>query len=115
MPRVLMRKRCSCLPLGPMAASNSPGRADMTKRAASAGWRYDHVFHEVAVARQIDDGYEQLAGFEAHVCGLDGDAALALLFKPVEDPGEGEVLLTHLFSHLLNFFESLLIDVARLV
>ncbi len=67
----------------------------------------DHVLHEVAVARTVDDGEVVLVGVELLMGDVDGDTTLAFLGEVVHDVGELEAAL----ALLLGFLAVLLDDV----
>jgi len=75
----------------------------------------DHVLHEVAVARTVDDGEVVLVGVELLVGDVDGDTTLALLGEVVHDVGELEAALALLFGFLFVLFDDVLGDGACLV
>ncbi len=75
----------------------------------------DHVFHEVAVARTVDDGEVVLVGVELLVGDVDGDTTLALLGEVVHHIGELKAALAFLFGFFFVLFDHVLGDGACLV
>ena len=70
----------------------------------------DHVLHEVAVTRCVDDCEVVVRSVELLVSDVDGDAALALFLQSVHHVGETESGLASLLCFLLESVDYVLLD-----
>ena len=70
----------------------------------------NHVLHEVAVTRCVDDGKVVIRGVELLVSDIDGDSTLALLLQSVHHIGETESGLSSLLCFNLELVNHVLLD-----
>jgi hypothetical protein len=89
------------------------GRDD-EHRVVCLGGARDHVFHEVTVARAVDDGEVVVVRVELLVGDVDCDATLALLGEVVHHVGELEAAFALFFGFFSVLLDYVLGDAPRL-
>jgi len=74
----------------------------------------NHILDEVSMSGGIDDGENELFGFEFPEGDINGDTSFSLSFKLVQHPGVFERTFSHFVSFFLELFNCSLINTTAL-